>query len=164
MSGLIKHLSFANVASALCLVLVLGAGVAHAAGLAKNSVKSAHIKDGQVKTADLAPNAVNGSKVKTDALTGSDVAPDTLTGADINEGSLAGVNAASVGGMQVKKINFQVPEGTANSAVPRLSRQVPSIWRVPGLRRPAGRHTRWPGRFVAISVLAVSSDQFDDTI
>ena len=107
MPHLTKHLSYANVVATLCLVLIMGAGVAHAAGLAKNSVRSGHIKNGQVKTVDLAPNAVNGSKVKTNTLTGSDIA----------EGTLAGVDARTVGGMRMKKINFQVPYGTAKQKV-----------------------------------------------
>ena len=43
MSHLTKHLTFANVVATLCLVIVMGAGVAHAAGLANNSVKSGHL-------------------------------------------------------------------------------------------------------------------------
>jgi hypothetical protein len=106
MSGFIKHLSFANVVSALCLFLLLGAG-AHAAGLGKNSVKSKHIKNGQVMIADLAPNAVDSSKVGDNAL----------TGAEINEATLSGVDAGTVGGMTVKKVNFQVQTGTGKTAV-----------------------------------------------
>ena len=45
-------LSFANIVSVTALFIALGAG-AYAAGLAPNSVKSRHIKDGQVKLADL---------------------------------------------------------------------------------------------------------------
>ena len=115
MSRISKHLSYANVVATLCLFLLLGAG-AHAAGLAKNSVKSKHIKNAQVKTADLAGNAVDGSKV----------ADNSLTGAEVNESTLAGVNAqtavtaqsaSTVGGMSVKKINFQVQTGTGKTAV-----------------------------------------------
>ena len=92
MSGFTKHLSYANVVATLCLFLLLGAG-AHAAGLAKNSVKSKHIKDGQVKTVDLASNAVNGSKVGDSTLTGADVASNTLTGADVAPDTLTGADA-----------------------------------------------------------------------
>jgi hypothetical protein len=75
-----SHLSFANVASATALVVALtGSGVAVAAGLAPDSVRSATIANGQVKNPDLAANAVTGAKV----------APDSLTGADVKESTLA---------------------------------------------------------------------------
>jgi hypothetical protein len=70
--------TFANVTSALALVVALGGTGAYAAGLAKDSVRSKQIKDGQVRTVDL----------RTDAVTGAKVARDTLTGADIDESTL----------------------------------------------------------------------------
>jgi hypothetical protein len=63
-----RHLSFANVAAALALVVALGTGGAYAASLAKNSVGSAQIKNSAVKSAD----------VKNDALTGADVKESSL--------------------------------------------------------------------------------------
>lgn len=48
----------------LCLCLVIGGGTAYAAGLAKDSVKSKNIKDGQVKTPDLAKDSVSADKLK----------------------------------------------------------------------------------------------------
>ena len=50
MSKLVERLTFANVMSVVALFVAIG-GVAYAAGLARNSVKSKQIKAGAVKTA-----------------------------------------------------------------------------------------------------------------
>jgi len=63
-----RHLSFANVASATALALVLGGGVAVAAGLAPNSVGSKQIKPQAVKSSDLKNNGVKGKDVKESSL------------------------------------------------------------------------------------------------
>ena len=47
----------------LALLLVLTGGAVYAAGLAKNSVNSSHIKNGKVKTTDLKDGAVTGAKI-----------------------------------------------------------------------------------------------------
>jgi hypothetical protein len=74
-----RRLTYANVASTLALVLVLGGGgTAVAAGLAKNSVGSKQIKPAAVKSADLAPGAVDSVKIRDDGVTGTDVAESTL--------------------------------------------------------------------------------------
>jgi hypothetical protein len=73
-----RHLTYANIASTLALVVALGSGGAFAAGLAKNSVGSAQLKPGAVKAADLAKNSVTGKAVKKDALTGKDIKESTL--------------------------------------------------------------------------------------
>ena len=63
-----KQLTYANVMSTLAVFLVVvGGGVAIAAVLAKNSVKSRHIAPGAVKTSDLGRNAATGAKVKESA-------------------------------------------------------------------------------------------------
>ncbi|MEI5673907.1 MULTISPECIES: hypothetical protein [unclassified Nocardioides] len=75
-----SRFTYANVASTLALVLVLGGGgTAVAAGaLAKNSVGSKQIRAGAVKNPDLARNAVTSTRVKNDSLTGADVKESTL--------------------------------------------------------------------------------------
>lgn len=90
-----------NALGLVAIFLALTAG-AYAAGLDRNSVKSKQIKDGAVKEADLAGGAVTSAKV----------ADNSLSGGDVDEASLQGVDGAKVGGMEVKKINFQVPFGT----------------------------------------------------
>jgi hypothetical protein len=68
-------LSFSNVAGATALVIAVSGvgGVAYAAGVAKNSVGSPHIKDGQVKTVDLGDATVTGKKVKASSIGQSDL-------------------------------------------------------------------------------------------
>ncbi len=86
-----RHFTYANVASTLALVLVIGGGgAAVAAGLAKNSVASREIKNGSVHRVDIHQGAVSGAKVGN----------NTLTGADIRENTLARVpDAAKLGGV-----------------------------------------------------------------
>lgn len=61
-------LSFANVTSALALVVALGGTGAYAAGLAKDSVTSKTIKNGAIKAADIKKDAVTGDQVKESTL------------------------------------------------------------------------------------------------
>lgn len=53
--------------------------------IAKNAVRSKHIKRGNVKRADIAKKAINSSRVS----------PDSLTGANIDEATLGNVNVAN---------------------------------------------------------------------
>ena len=122
-----------NLIAYLALIVALGGSGAYAAQhLKKNSVKSKQIKDGQVKTQDIADAAVSaeklapgavppqviadgsiaGAKLADGSVTGAKVTNDSLTGTDFVESSLAVGNADSVGGMRIRKINFQVPFGT----------------------------------------------------
>jgi hypothetical protein len=73
-----RHLTFANVASATALTLVLGGGVAVAAGLAPNSVGSPQIKSQAVKSSELKNGGVKGKDVKKDSLTGKQIKESTL--------------------------------------------------------------------------------------
>lgn len=70
---------YANTASTAALVLAVAGtgGVAYAAGLAKNSVGSPQIKNGQVKTADLGKNVVKGPKVANGSLSLADLDQST---------------------------------------------------------------------------------------
>ena len=104
-----SHLTYANVISTLCLVLVVGGGVAYAA----NTVFSADIVDGEVKSADLgatavteaklAGGAVANGKLKNDAVTSPKVLNETLIGADVKDNALKGADIdestlSSIGG------------------------------------------------------------------
>lgn len=89
--------SYASVVSTLCLALILGGGTAYAAGLGRNTVGSAQIKNGQVKSVDIRNNAV--------------------VGADVLESSLSGVNAAKIGGLEVKKVRYQRSAGAGSTTV-----------------------------------------------
>ena len=103
---------------ALSLFLVLTGGVAYAA----NTVFSSDIVNGEVKTADIGTNQVRSADVRDDTLSGgglgaADIAKNSLKGADIAESSLQNVDAGTVGGLQLRKINFQVPYGTGPTTV-----------------------------------------------
>jgi hypothetical protein len=115
-----RHLTTPNVVAVVALVIALGTG-AYAAGLAKNSVKSKQIKDGAVSSKELKADAVTGAKVAAGSLTGADFADDSLNGVQIAEDTLQGVNAVSadtVGSdLQLKKVNFQVPQNVAPATV-----------------------------------------------
>jgi hypothetical protein len=63
------HLTYANVISTLCLVLVLGGGAAYAA----NTIFSTDIVNGEVKSADIGTGQVQSIDVKNAGLTGADV-------------------------------------------------------------------------------------------
>jgi hypothetical protein len=78
------HLTYANVISSLCLVLILGGGAAYAA----NTIGSSDIIDGQVKTADIGNNQVFSADVRNDTLangglTSADIAPGEVKTSDI---------------------------------------------------------------------------------
>lgn len=68
-------LNYSTIASSAALVVAVSGvgGVAYAAGVAKNSVGSPQIKDGQVKTVDLGKDSVKGKKVKAGSLATSDL-------------------------------------------------------------------------------------------
>ena len=118
-----SQLTYANLMSTLAVVLVIGGGTAYAA----NTVFSSDIVDGQVRTADIgdlevraadvAANSLGSAKIADGGVQGIDVANDSLGGADIDESTLQNVNASKVGGFQVRKINFQVPDGTGPTPV-----------------------------------------------
>jgi hypothetical protein len=73
------RLTYANVASTLCLFIVLGGSSYAAVALKRNSVRSAHIKNGQVKRPDVGRNAIDSSKVRDESLLGQDFAPGQLS-------------------------------------------------------------------------------------
>lgn len=91
-----------TVISLIALFVALG-GTALAANLAKNSVKSKHIKDGQVKsgdladggvaTIDLADGSVSTPKIADNAVTGAKILDATVATADLADNS---VNSAKV--------------------------------------------------------------------
>lgn len=88
MRRLRSHLSYANVAATMALVLALGGGATAIALKGKNTVRSDDIAPQQVKTGDIKDEAVNAKKIKADAVTGAQVDESTLEGLDAE--SLAG--------------------------------------------------------------------------
>jgi hypothetical protein len=89
MSRLRPQLTYANVVSTICLVLIVGGGGAFAASqLAKNSVGSKQLKK----------NAVTTAKIKNEAVIGAKVKKGTLTGTQINASTLGTVPTANTAG------------------------------------------------------------------
>ena len=80
------RLSYANVVSTLCLVLVVGGGVAYAA----NTVGSEDIINGQVKSVDIGTGQVQSADVRNDNLTSEDVQDNSLNTNDVGPNSLFG--------------------------------------------------------------------------
>jgi len=136
-----------NLIAYLALFIALGGTGAYAAQkLGKNSVKSKQIKDGGIKAKDIADGAVSAVKIGAGAVSplviedgsittakladgsigGAKVADDSLTGADVDESTLSGVDAATVGGLRVKKISYQVPFGPSVQSV----LEYPGIFRI----------------------------------
>jgi len=117
MPSIRNRLTYANVASTLCLTLVLGGGVAFAAGIPPNSVGSIQIKNGNVKTPDLKNNAVKSGKVKDGTLTGADVADGSLASLDILDDSLTADDLAanSVGQSEIATDGVAATEVQDNS-------------------------------------------------
>ena len=93
----------ALVISCLALLLALS-GSAIAAGVAKNSVRSAQIVDGTVRTVDIRDSAVNAPKIAADAVgaeeiaenavSSPEVAPDSLTAGDLGVASVTSSEVA----------------------------------------------------------------------
>jgi len=93
----------ALVISCLALFIAL-TGSAFAAGIAKNSVRSAQIVDATVRTVDLRDNAVNAAKIAPDsigneelaenAVSSPEVAPDSLTNQDLGAASVTSSEVA----------------------------------------------------------------------
>ena len=113
---------------ALALFLVLTGGVAYAANtvlstdIVNDQVYSADVRNdtlagGGLTGADLRSNSVGNTEIADGGVRSPDVQNEALTGADIAESTLQNVNAGKVGGLQVRKINFQVPFGTGPTLV-----------------------------------------------
>jgi hypothetical protein len=100
-----RHLTYANLTSTLCLVLVLGgtAYATHPGGT--NTISSGDIINGEVRsvdiatnavtTADIAANAVTSAKIADGSVTGADVANNSIASADVANNSIAGADVAS---------------------------------------------------------------------
>jgi hypothetical protein len=78
-----------------CLALLLAlTGSAIAAGVAKNSVRSAQIVDGTVRTLDIHDGAVNSAKVTDDSLAATDLAPNAVGSSEIADNAVSSPEVA----------------------------------------------------------------------
>jgi hypothetical protein len=79
---------------ALVALFAALSGSAIAAGIAKNSVRSAQIVDGTVRTIDLHDSAVNSTKVADQSLTANDLGPDSVGSEEIAENAVGSSEVA----------------------------------------------------------------------
>ncbi len=108
---LVQHVTYANVASTLALVVALGTGTAYAANtigssdiidgavktvdLASGAATSGKIRDAGVGTADLGDGAVTSSKIADGSVTAAELAPEAVTGPAIGVGAVANSEIAA---------------------------------------------------------------------
>ena len=94
-----RNVTFANVCSALALLIALGTGTAYAA----NTISSDDIIDGQVKTVDLGDAAVTSEKVADGAIGQAKIASGAVGSAQIASGAVGSAQLApgAVGSAQL---------------------------------------------------------------
>jgi hypothetical protein len=80
-----KHLTYADVAATLALVIAISGGVAYAA----NTIFSTDIVDGEVKSVDIGDRQVQGVDVKDRSLRGVDLGVRVRSDKQVDDGSLA---------------------------------------------------------------------------
>jgi hypothetical protein len=119
-----RHVTYANVASTIALVLALGGGSVYAAGkisgseIEKGAVRSQQIKNREVKRQDIASGAINSKKVSNQSLRGRDIDDDSLTGHDIQESSLGIVPLAqALDGATLRTLRASAASGAGPSQV-----------------------------------------------
>lgn len=93
------------VIAVLALVVAMSSTAAYAA-VARNSVVSKSIKNGQVKTPDLAAGAVTSAKLRDGNVTAPDLANGAVTSAKIADGTVTGgdLAEAAVGAQHLTRI------------------------------------------------------------
>ncbi len=97
MRGLRTHLTYANVISTLCLVLIVGGGAAYAA----NTVGSSDIIDGQVYSADVRNDTLTGgglaaTDLRSSSVTTAEIADNQVRSGDVRDEGLSGGGLAAI--------------------------------------------------------------------
>lgn len=95
-----RHLTYANVVSTLCLVLLLG-GTAYAAA--------------QVTGKDIKNSSVTGKDVKNGSLKGKDVKDQSMTGVDVSGLDAADLRAGALPGARAERDSGTIPNGTVTA-------------------------------------------------
>ena len=105
-----------NVALVVAVVALLAStsGTAYAAVVARNSVISSSIKDGQVKYADIAASSVTGSRIKDASVTSADIADGRVTTDDIKDATVGGSDLTSIATVEAVSDPIQDADGTTN--------------------------------------------------
>lgn len=112
-----------NVALAVALVALLAAttGTAYAASVARNSVVSSSIKNGEVKSRDLAEGAVNSSRLRDNSVRSTDITDGTITTFDLDQGAVGGNDLANISVVEATSPQIQDADGTSNGGVHGLA-------------------------------------------
>jgi hypothetical protein len=125
-----RHLTYSNVISTLCLVLILGGGAAYAA----NTVFSSDIVNGEVKTADIGNNQVRSVDVRNDTapaggLTAADLRPESVEGSEIADNSISSseVLANSLNGSDIADASVGPTDLTAGALGARAYGRVSAL-------------------------------------
>jgi hypothetical protein len=84
LNALRTRLTYANAASSLALLLVVGGGSAYAA----SQIGTKEIDDGSVRSVDVRDNDLRGKDVRNGALTGADIGDGSLRSQDFGEDQL----------------------------------------------------------------------------
>lgn len=99
-----SRFSYSNVMTTIALFLFVAGGTAFAAGLRKNSVGPAAVRDNSVRSVDLADGTgVTGIDVADGSLQGASIGTGSLGAVEITDGALGGADVAdgSLGGADV---------------------------------------------------------------
>lgn len=101
---MLRHLTYANVVSTVCLVLLLGGSAYAAATITGKDVKNSSLTGKDVKDSSLA-----GRDVKDASVTGTDLQDASVTGADLQDASVTGQDVAdgSIGSADVDGLTLE---------------------------------------------------------
>jgi hypothetical protein len=115
-------LTYSNVMSTLCFVLLLGGGAAYAAShLGKNSVGTKQLKKNAVTTAKIKKNAVTTAKIKDSAVTTAKIQDSAVNGAKIAAGSVGFEDLAAGSLLVANATGGPLPANTPGSSPLPLS-------------------------------------------
>jgi hypothetical protein len=118
---------------AFTALLIALAGSAWAAGLAKNSVKSKQIKDGQVKTVDLAGDAVDAAKISGNAVGSAEIVDGSVGASELADGAATG---AKIDESSLDEVPSAAAADVATTA--GVAGQIRSVFRDGVVASPAG--------------------------
>lgn len=145
------RMTYANVMATMAFFLALSGGAVYAAeqigsaDIARNAVKSKHIRDDQVKRTDIRDNAINSEKVENASLLGEDFAPGQLPQGERGPSGATNVTVRSVPvGNSAAVVSCQAGERATGGGVDTGLSGNDYVWRsrpVPQTGTPTG----WEG-------------------
>ena len=106
-SRLRAHLTYANLISTLCLVLIVGGGAAYAA----DTIFSSDIVNGEVKSVDIGTDEVTTADLATGGVRTIDILDGTVDGVDLANGAVANAKLATDAVNSAKVDNNSITSG-----------------------------------------------------